>query len=299
MEIPSQTEMFSVVLDLVKDLPSFTRGEVKQLVCDSYSLTDEQQGRVTGSGVPIYQSRAGWAVTWLNDANYVERIDRATYRITPRGKEVLAMNLSSTEFSVQIRKDKKILASVDDSECDQTEETSVDEDRSPEEILDETIRMINEKLENELIDAILKIDGRPGDNFFEKLVTNLVEKMGYGEGEVTAPSNDSGIDGIIWTDKLGFDTIMIQAKRYARDHQVGRPDVQAFAGALCSTNRGVFITTSGFSRPAIEYAKSYPHATITLIDGKRLAELMIEYNIGVSEENKYYVKRMDTDYFDI
>ena len=122
--------------------------------------------------------------------------------------------------------------------------------------------------------------------------------MGYGKGNVTSASNDRGIDGIIKTDPLGFNPILIQAKRYAKEHSVGRPEIQSFAGALGAVTRGAFITTSYFTQGAIEFAKSYPHADIVLIDGKKLTELMIQYNLGVSVERDIYIKRIDNDYFE-
>lgn len=134
--------------------------------------------------------------------------------------------------------------------------------------------------------------------FFEQLVVDLLEKMGYGKGQTTQFVNDGGIDGIITGDALGFDPIYTQAKRYAPGNLVGRPEMQAFAGALGAITRGAFITTSGFKPTAVEFAKSYPHATIVLIDGKRLADLMIRFNLGVAVEKTFEVKRIDIDYFE-
>lgn len=157
---------------------------------------------------------------------------------------------------------------------------------------------IQRQLSREIMDTIMAISGRRGDSFFEKVVTDLLEKMGYGKGTVTQASSDRGIDGIIRTDPLGFNPILIQAKRYANDHTVGRPELHGFAGALGAVTRGVFITTSHFTSSAIEFAKNYPHADIVLIDGKKLMELMIRYNVGVSVEREIYIKRIDNDYFD-
>ena len=298
--IPTQNEMFQLVLKLVKDLPEFTRSQAKQLVCEHLKLTDQEQNEKTSSGVPVFESRVGWSVSWLSDANYIDRIKRATYRITDRGNEIIAKKLPLDEFVAKLKNDRMKLVSSSEEESTDIlpDDDSPDQVKSPEEILDEMIKKLNDQLANSLMSSILSIEGRTGDNFFEKLVTELVEKMGYGEGRVTSASNDNGIDGIITTDKLGFDPILIQAKRYALDHSVGRPEIQSFAGALGSVTRGVFITTSSFSRQAIEFANAYPHATISLIDGKKLTELMIEYNLGVSEERTIRLKKLDSDYFD-
>ncbi len=300
MAIPSQSAMFYVVLKLVRDLPCFTRRQMKQLVCDTLRLSEAERNEKTGSGAPIYSSRVGWAISWLSDAKYVERTERATYRITNRGKEVLELGLSDKEFTALLRKDRLIVMSgAEPNAVIQSEDNESEQIRSPEEIMDETLQTMNTQLANSLISEILKVEGRQGDTFFEKLVTDLIEKMGYGEGRVTPASFDGGIDGIVTTDRLGFDPIKIQAKRYSMDNPVGRPEVQSFAGALGSTTRGAFITTSTFSLPAIDFAKNYPHATILLIDGRKLAQLMIEYNVGVSEERVIRIKRIDNDYFDI
>ena len=299
--IPTQNEMFQIVLKLVKNLPEFTRGQAKQLVCEHLNLTEQEQNEKTSSGAPVFESRVGWSVSWLSDANYIERIRRATYRITDRGNEILAKDLPLNEFVSQLKDDRmKLVSSSEEGTASaSSDEKLSDQVKSPDEILDETIMKLNDQLANSLMYSILSIEGRTEDTFFEKLVTELVEKMGYGEGRVTSASNDNGIDGTITTDKLGFDPILIQAKRYSLDHQVGRPEMQYFAGALGSVTRGVFITTSSFSKPAIEFTNGYPHATISLIDGKKLTELMIEYNLGVSEERTIRLKKLDSDYFDL
>ncbi|MBM6942639.1 restriction endonuclease [Collinsella intestinalis] len=133
--------------------------------------------------------------------------------------------------------------------------------------------------------------------FFEQLVVDLLIKMGYGQGRKTQVSNDGGIDGIIAIGALGFDPIYVQAKRYTPGNTVGRPELQGFAGALGSISRGVFITTSSFAKSAVEWASHYPHATLVLIDGRRLTELIVQYDLGVSTERVYRIKRLDGDYF--
>lgn len=161
-------------------------------------------------------------------------------------------------------------------------------------MIEDSIEEINSSLADELLDTILDKDPR----FFEDLIVDLLVKMGYGQGRATQYVSDSGIDGIITTDALGFDPIYTQAKRYAKDHRVGRPELQAFAGALGNVARGVFITTSSFNSSAVDFASRYPHATIVLIDGQKLSELMIKYDLGVTIERSFQVKRLDIDYFE-
>lgn len=296
MRIPSQTEMFQFVLTTMSDYQQFSRGQAKNAVCERLNLSAEEQNQRTGSGVPIYESRTGWAISWLSSAGYVERISQGIYVITESGKRILDENLTSAEFA------RKLHAEVNSQNQSEGEQVEEQEDSvnniSPMEQMDMIVKEIHKQLSHEIMAAIMSVEGRAGDIFFEKIVTDLLEKMGYGKGAVTPASGDGGIDGIIKTDPLGFNPILIQAKRYKRDHSVGRPELQSFAGALGAVTRGAFITTSYFSPGAIEFAKSYPHSDIVLIDGKKLTELMIQYNLGVSIERDISIKRIDNYYFE-
>lgn len=296
MGIPSQTEMFQLVLETMSEHPQFTRLQAKSAICEKLNLSDEEQYQKTGSGIPIYESRTGWAVTWLYAAGYIDRVGRGTYAITEKGISVLRENLSSDEFARRLREEMNNQAQRDGEQI--VEQEDLISDTSPMERLDVIVKEMHNQLSHEIMNTIMNIEGRAGDTFFEKIVTDLLEKMGYGKGAVTSASNDRGIDGIIKTDPLGFNPILIQAKRYKNENSVGRPEIQGFAGALGAVTRGVFITTSHFSQGAIEFAKSYPHADIVLIDGKKLTELMIQYNLGVSVERDICIKRIDSDYFE-
>lgn len=171
---------------------------------------------------------------------------------------------------------------------------------TPEEEIESSYKQINKKLAGELLENILNND----PIFFERLVLDLLLKMGYGDfedaGQTTPASNDGGIDGIISQDRLGLDKIAIQAKRYT-ENVIGRPIIQSFAGALLGMGltKGVFITTSTFTRGAVEYAENQANLTIILIDGDKLADLMIEYNVGTFTSHTYEIKRIDSDYFNI
>lgn len=296
MGIPSQTEMFQYVLTTMSNHSQFTRGQAKNAVCERLNLSVEEQNQRTGSGVPIYESRTGWAVSWLAAAGYVERISRGTYVITESGKRILGENLNAAEFA------RRLQAEINRQNQNEGGQIAEQEDSisniSPMEQLDVIVKEMHNQLSHEIMAAIMSVEGRAGDTFFERIVTDLLEKMGYGKGSVTPVSNDGGIDGIIKTDPLGFNPILIQAKRYKPDHSVGRPEIQSFAGALGAVTRGAFITTSHFSQGAIEFAKSYPHSDIVLIDGKKLTELMIQYDLGVSIERDISIKRIDNDYFE-
>lgn len=300
MAIPSQTEMFKIVLQVMADKNQMTRRQAKAEVRERLHLSENDLEEKTSSGVRVYESRVGWAMSWLSDATYITRISRGLYQITNAGRQVNAMNLSVSDFGVRIRQDRS--THVDDVDNDLSEtplpaESTENSEQNPQERLDAAVKELHDQLANDLLKAIMEPEGRDGDTFFEKIVTDLLEKIGYGEGRVTQASNDGGIDGIIKTDPLGFDPILIQAKRYSPENKVGRPEIQRFAGALGSVSRGVFITTSSFQKTAIEYARNYPHATIALIDGKQLVNLMIQYGLGVSTDQVIKIQHLDTDYF--
>ena len=296
MGIPSQTEMLKFVLEIMSDYHQFSRREAANVVCAKLQLSVEEQDQKTSSGVPIYESRTGWAVTWLYAAGCIARVGRGIYVITEKGTSILGENLTAGEFARRLREEISSQTPKEDEQI--IEQEDLISDTSPMERLDMIVKEMNSQLSHEIMDAIMSIEGRSGDTFFERIVTDLLEKMGYGKGSVTPASNDGGIDGIIKTDPLGFNPILIQAKRYAKEHKVGRPEIQAFAGALGAVTRGAFITTSYFSQEAIEFAKRYPHADIILIDREKLTELMIQYNLGVSVERDIYIKRIDSDYFE-
>jgi len=168
------------------------------------------------------------------------------------------------------------------------------------EILDTAYKQINNALANDLMDEVMKL--KPTE--FEKLVVKLLLKMGYGSGIdeagiTTKPSDDGGIDGIIKEDQLGFSSIYIQAKQWATDRSVNRPEIQKFAGALQGerASKGLFITTAQFSAGARDYAVNLHGSTIVLVDGLQMMKLMIKWNLGVSVEHTYEIKKIDTDFF--
>ena len=170
----------------------------------------------------------------------------------------------------------------------------------PQDIFEKSFTEINKILQEEILEEVI----RQTPYFFENLVVKLLQKIGYGtfknSGKVTKKTNDEGIDGIINQDKLGFDSIYIQAKKWDKDSTVSRPKVQKFVGALAGqgATKGLFITTAKFSDGAREYSQKQHTTKIVLIDGMELAKLMIEYNIGVSVESVYEIKKIDSDFFD-
>ena len=305
MALPTQTDMFGIVLKYMGDGEKRSRKQVRDLAAERLGLTSDELAEATSSGVPVYESRVGWAISYLNRAKLLDRVSRGVYRINDAGRNMLATGIEGSEFFGKLRQLideqdpwRKGAASKKMQEKTEPVEAPVGEmqaeGESPQEVIANAVEQINDSLASELIEQVLNQE--PG--FFEKLVVDLLERMGYGTGKITRYVGDGGIDGIVTCDTLGFDPIYTQAKRYAPENTVSQPELQKFAGALGATTKGVFITTSSFTRGAIEFADRYPHATIVLIDGKRLAQLMIRFNVGVSTEFAFEVKRLDIDYFE-
>lgn len=264
-----------------------------------FNLSDEDMNLKTkGGSTTQVKDRIGWSLQYLRRALFVER-KAGCYHITQRGLEYLGSHKDLTildlldykEFAEYSNRKKPKKVAINQQEQKQLEQTPTDQ-----------LEQAYESIERDLVEDLLDMVKRQSPAFFEHLVVDLLVRMGYGgsfenSAQVTQYTNDNGIDGIIYEDKLGLDKIYIQAKRW--ENQVGRPKIQEFAGALSgqNANKGVFITTSSFSKEAREFVKIITQK-IVLIDGSELAKYMIEYNVGVSTKKVYEVKRIDNDYFE-
>lgn len=277
-----------------------------ELILNKLDLSEEERNELLPSGtMTTIKSRVGWTGTYLRKAGLLESKKRNYSHITEEGLKVLDENVKVTNDYLlkynSFRNFFKRNSSKNEIKQSNLKEYVKNTSLTPEEEINQAYEQINKELANNLLDKIY--ENTP--IFFERLVLNLLLKMGYGNfredaGINTPASNDEGIDGIINQDKLGLEKIGIQAKRYAKDNTIARPQIQSFVGALMGKhlNKGVFITTSSFSTNAIEYAESQVNLSIILIDGETLADLMIEYDVGVSTEVEYKLKRIDNDFFE-
>ncbi len=250
----------------------------------------------------IFYNRVYWAKAYLKMSGLVENVRRSYFKITRRGIEVLDEKPETINIK-HLRKFPEFISSIESGRKNGSKEDEVEthtniSSETPQEILEKAYQKINESLSNEVLSRIKKV--HPAD--FEKLVVELLVEMGYGgsvdeAGKTTRYRGDEGIDGIIKEDKLGLDVIYIQAKRW--ENVIGRPEVQKFVGALAGqrAKKGVFITTSHFTKEAIDYAAQMD-TKIVLIDGEKLSQLMIDHNLGVSVQNTYEIKKIDSDYFE-
>ena len=248
----------------------------------------------------IFNNRVGWACSYLKKAGLLDSPRRGIFRITDRGRKVLAENLSRIDVKYLERfPEFTVFRAASRGNNEQIQQFVAETtDKTPEEVLELAHQSLRQSLAQEIVGRILACTPA----FFETLVVELLVKMGYGgsrrdAGQRLGQSGDGGIDGIIKEDRLGLDTIYIQAKRW--QGSVGRPEVQKFVGALQGqfARKGVFITTSCFTTDAIDYATRLD-TKVVLIDGEQLANLMIDFDVGVSVAASYIVKRIDSDYFE-
>lgn len=295
MAVPKYYEMYHSFLQSLSDGEEHPYSDVKKKVIEDFKLTDTELAELLPSGKqPVFSNRIGWCRTYLKKAGLIESPTKAHFMITKSGREVLKSGREITNETLRefpsfvkfIDSDtKKIKGSSEEKE-------SLNNDETPQETLERVYGELNNVLKDELLTRIHE----KSPDFFEKMVVELMEKMGYGRGQITQKSRDEGIDGMVYQDKLGFDVIYIQAKRYDLEKTVGRPELQKFGGAIPEKNvKGLFVTTGRFSQDARKYAND---RHIILIDGQRLAELMIEHDFGVSTEYTYRIKRIDMDVFE-
>lgn len=301
MPIPDYQTVMLPLLKLTADRQEHKIGDLVETLATQFRLTEDERKELLLSGQTfVFGSRVGWARTYLKKAGLLDSQKRATVQITERGLSVLNQNPPKIDVKL-LRQFPEFLEFQNTKKDDEDAVVSVvdlNNTQTPEETLESAYQSIRKSLAQELRKKI--IEQPPA--FFEKLVVELLVKMGYGgslkdAGKATRLTNDEGIDGIIKEDKLGLDFIYIQAKRW--DNQsVGRPDIQSFVGALDGqrANKGIFITTSRFADSAKEYVKTITKKVI-LIDGQQLAEFMIDYGLGVSTATTYDVKKLDSDYF--
>lgn len=311
--IPDFQTIMRPLLEVVQDGQEYKVSHLIDPISDIFGLTPEERREMLPSQRDlVIQNRIWWARVYMSKAGLLKSTKRGVFKISTRGIEALKsgeqINViylkrypEFVEFysgNKEKNNKKEKVASVGVAE-DRTDLVGTVE-QDPETMIAEATSAINLAVADELMEQVLKMNAYD----FEKLVIDILGKMGYNPDEVdrnsfvTKKSGDEGLDGIIKVDKLGFDTIGVQAKLWDTSSTIGRPEIQRFAGALggAAIKNGVFVTTAKFSKQAYEY--SHPNAKIILIDGNMLMRLMIQYNIGVQTKNIYEVKRLDIDYFE-
>lgn len=298
MAIPDYQTIMLPLLKFASDEKEHSIHEAIKLLADQFHLTLEDRKELLPSGQQeVFVNRVGWARTYLKKSGLLEAPKRGVLKITERGKKILKSNPSeiNNKLLSQFDEFKEFKAKRRKQENEQ--EDIIGQIKTPEEAFESAYENLRSELASEIIDHLKKSD----PSLFEKIVIEVLVKMGYGgslrdAGKAIGRAGDEGIDGIIKEDRLGLDIIYIQAKRW--DNTVGRPDIQKFAGALQGqrARKGIFITTSNFSKDAMEFASKI-ESKIILIDGDQLADYMIDFNVGVTTTSKYELKKIDLDYF--
>lgn len=301
--IPDYQTLMLPLLKKVADGQEHKYRDLIEKLAIEFKVTDEERKELLASGnQAIFDNRVGWAKTYLKKAGLLDSPKRATFVITDTGKQILSKNPERIDAKF-LRQFPSFLefqntSRGNDLETEEIIKLDVNE-LTPEEGLDKAYQRIRSSLAAELINRVIELS----PSFFEKLVVELLVKMGYGgsmkdAGTAIGKSGDEGIDGTIKEDKLGLDIIYIQAKRWKPGNVVGRPELQKFVGALAGqgAKKGIFITTSNFTKDALEYTPRN-ETKIVLIDGNQLAQLMIDYNLGCTVQQTYELKKIDSDYF--
>jgi restriction system protein len=302
MAIPDFQSIMRPLLEHLSDGLEHDRQETVDVLAREFRLTEEELAQLLPSGKQqTFANRVAWAKSHLKGAGLLESPKRGTSKITPAGQAFLASHAGPVSIGVlsQFPSYQEFRGTGGSSKGGKPKPTrpSGGEDLTPEEHIELGYEQYRAKLVSELLG---RVKASPPE-FFERLVVELLVAMGYGgsradAGRAVGKSGDGGIDGIIKEDKLGLDTIYIQAKRW--DGTVSRPEIQKFAGALqgVRARKGIFITSSSYTAEAEAYARNIDNK-IVLIDGAELADLMIDYGIGVSSIQSYELKRLDSDYF--
>lgn len=299
MAVPKFFEFFEAFLKAVSDGELHSAKDVRNNIAKSMKLTEEDLAEMLPSGSQrTFDNRVAWARTYLDKAGLIETPMRGKYHITGEGIQALASNEKIDLAYLEKSEEFKNFHNVT------TQNTSIEiqdeKNETPLEILESAHKQYLSALASQLMDEVMKLT--PVE--FERLVVKLLLKMGYGSGiegagMITQASNDGGIDGIIKEDQLGFSHIYIQAKQWALEQTVGKPEIQKFVGALQGqqAQKGLFITTAKFSSGAIQYANNLLGIKVVLVDGSALTKLMIKHSVGVSLEQTYEVKKIDSDFF--
>jgi restriction system protein len=303
MPIPDFQTLMRPVLVVAEDGKEHTVTELREVLATQFKLTDTERAELLPSGrQSMFDNRVGWAITYLRKGKLLEATGRARFRISDRGRQTIkdCNDRVDLKFLSRFQEIQQFRGELPVGGTASRPATDGLEQMTPEELLTRSYRSLRQALADELVERMFA----GSDKFFEHKVVELLVAMGYGgsfadAAEVVGGPGDEGIDGLIKEDKLGLDVVYVQAKKWALDKRIGRPELQKFAGSLLGkrARKGVFITTASFAREAEEYVRGLEQK-IVLVDGARLAQLMIDHGLGVSVKQVFELKRLDEDFFD-
>ena len=302
MTVPGFQDFMYPFLKQLEDGKEYKLQDLYVLLAKHFNLTEEDIAEKLPSGKQtLLENRIGWARTYLKKSGLIKVVRRAVFKITEEGLKVINdPNLKRIDRKFLTRYESFNEFINNTSHNKKTPKESDEGEQTPLELIDYNYNILKNELQELLLEKILECSPA----FFEHLIVDLIVAMGYGgsvndAGRAIGKTGDEGIDGIIKEDVLGLDMIYLQAKRWKVDSTVSRPDIQGFVGSLVGkkASKGIFITTAKFSKEARNYAESIDKRVI-LIDGKELTHLMFKYNVGVSDENIFTIKKIDLDFFE-
>jgi restriction endonuclease len=319
VELPKFYEFIPCILTYLSDGTPRTNKEIYSAVAERYPLSDEQlRPNLPNGKRPVYVDRISWGLTYLKMFGAVDSPRRGQQVISDEGLKLIEAHPEGIPDDVVAHIVRSARSTRERSQSDSSEQDLQEtpktttktvtvtpapaevSDSTPQELIDESITQIESALTHDILERVRAMS----PTAFEQLVVDVLLAMGYGgpagRGTVTQASNDGGVDGIIDQDALGLSKIYVQAKRYAKDNVVGRPDLQNFVGAMHGkATQGVFITSSSFTSGARTYAENLGSGvSLVLIDGGHLARLMIKYGVGVQVARTYTIMKLDEDFFD-
>ncbi|UZR97272.1 restriction endonuclease [Chondrinema litorale] len=288
IELPKFNETFNPILNILSDGQVIHHRDLLKKVVEKYysDLPNELLEKETKTGEKLILNRIAWGKSYLKKGGFLMYPKRGMVQITDKGlNQNGQLSLKDVEGDLFNFYDQEKNKGI-------TKDTEI-KDSTPQDLIDKGFQEIEEQVKSELLDKLKSID----PFYFEKVILQLLKRMGYGDFIETSKTGDGGIDGIINEDKLGLDKIYIQAKRY-NENKVREKDIRNFIGAMSGdTTKGVFVTTSAFDNGAVKKARE-AHHTIILIDGNKLVDLMHEYNVGIQIKSIYEVKELDEDFFE-
>lgn len=296
MAVPKFYETFLPILRVLENGDVVKTSDLPEMLLNAkyFVLSPEELAQTKATGGSLFHDRVAWGKTYLKVGKYVAQPSRGLVQITDKGKQLLKSGITS--FTLADLKQDTDYQAYEPSIERKSQSDQLISNFTPQDLIETGVKELSDKLKAELKEKLFSVD----PYYFQNVILELFQKMKYGDFETTPKSGDGGIDGILNQDQLGIERIYIQAKRYKEGNKVRESDIRNFIGAMSGdVRKGIFVTTSTFDEQAVAKAKNDRNHTIILIDGDKLADLMIKYNIGVQVKTKYEVKVIDEDFFEL
>lgn len=296
MAVPKFYETFLPILKVLADGNIVSTSDLPSMLLNAkyFVLSPEELSQTKATGGSLFHDRVAWGKTYLKVGGYVVQPSRGLVQISNKGKQFLQSG--TTELTLEDLKQDPDYQAHEPKVRKTNQNDPLTSKYTPQDLIETGVEELSEKLRTELQDKLYTVN----PYYFQKIVLLLFQKMGYGDFESTPKSGDGGVDGVINQDQLGIEKIYVQAKRYKDGNKVRELDIRNFIGAMSGdVQKGIFVTTSVFDSAAIDKATNDRNHTIILIDGGKLTDLMIKFNVGVQIKTNYEIKELDEDFFEL